>query len=52
VAIKMLAPEHAANASGLARFVREANAIARLTHPNIVQLIDFRPRPPAATCCW
>jgi serine/threonine protein kinase len=41
VAVKMLAPEHAANASGLARFVREANAIARLNHPNIVQLIDF-----------
>jgi serine/threonine-protein kinase len=41
VAIKVLAPEHAANASGLARFVREANIIARLTHPNIVQLIDF-----------
>ena len=41
VAVKMLAPEHAANASGLARFVREANAIARLAHPNIVQLIDF-----------
>ena len=41
VAIKMLAPEHAANASGLARFVREANIIARLTHPNLVQLIDF-----------
>lgn len=41
VAVKMLAPEHAANASGLGRFVREANAIARLNHPNIVQLIDF-----------
>jgi len=41
VAVKMLAPEHAANASGLTRFVREANAIARLNHPNIVQLIDF-----------
>ncbi len=41
VAVKMLLPEHASNASGLARFVREANIIARLTHPNIVQLIDF-----------
>lgn len=41
VAVKMLLPEHASNASGLARFVREANAIARLNHPNIVQLIDF-----------
>lgn len=41
VAVKMLLPEHASNASGLARFVREANVIARLTHPNIVQLIDF-----------
>ena len=41
VAIKILSPEHAANASGLARFVREANIIARLTHPNLVQLVDF-----------
>jgi serine/threonine protein kinase len=41
VAVKVLAPEHAANAMGLQRFVREANIIARLTHPNIVQLIDF-----------
>ncbi len=41
VAVKVLAPEHAANATGLQRFVREANIIARLTHPNIVQLIDF-----------
>lgn len=41
VAVKMLAAEHAANAAGLGRFVREANAIARIAHPNIVQLIDF-----------
>ena len=41
VAVKMLLPEHAASATGLSRFVREANVIARLTHPNIVQLIDF-----------
>ncbi len=41
VAVKVLSSEHAANATGLARFVREANIIARLTHPNIVQLIDF-----------
>ncbi len=41
VAVKVLAPEHAANATGLARFVREANIVARLTHPNLVQLIDF-----------
>ncbi|MEZ4410843.1 MAG: serine/threonine-protein kinase [Polyangiales bacterium] len=41
VAVKVLAPEHAANAAGMSRFVREANVIARLNHPNIVQLIDF-----------
>lgn len=41
VAVKVLAAEQAANVMGLARFVREANAIARIAHPNIVQLIDF-----------
>lgn len=41
VAVKILAPEHAANSAGMSRFVREANVVARLNHPNIVQLIDF-----------
>ncbi|MBI5512703.1 MAG: protein kinase [Deltaproteobacteria bacterium] len=41
VAIKVLAPEQAANQTGMTRFVREANAIARIHHPNIVQVIDF-----------
>lgn len=41
VAVKVLAAEQAANVIGLVRFVREANAIARIAHPNIVQLIDF-----------
>ncbi len=41
VAIKVLAPQQAANASGVARFVREANVISRLAHPNIVSVIDF-----------
>jgi serine/threonine-protein kinase len=41
VAIKVLSSEHAANASGVTRFVREANVVSRLVHPNIVSVIDF-----------
>lgn len=41
VAIKLLPPELGADAEFEARFRREAKAMARLNHPNIVQIHDF-----------
>jgi serine/threonine-protein kinase len=41
VAIKLLHPFLADDADFLTRFQREAKAIARLRHPNIVQVYDF-----------
>ena len=41
VAIKVLAPHFATDEEFRARFQREAAAIARLRHPNIVQIYDF-----------
>jgi serine/threonine-protein kinase len=40
VAIKTLAPQHAANDRFRERFLREARAVAKLNHPNIIQGID------------
>ena len=41
VALKVLAPEHAASTAALERFRREARAVAQLSHPNLVQILDF-----------
>ncbi len=41
VALKLLAPEHAAAKDAIDRFRREARAIAAISHPNLVQLYDF-----------
>lgn len=41
VAIKLLAPEIAADPDFATRFLREARALARLNHPNIVGVYDF-----------
>lgn len=41
VALKLLAPEQTAAPASLERFRQEARAIARLSHPNLVQLYDF-----------
>jgi len=41
VALKLLAPERAADQAFAARFAREAQALASLNHPNIVAVHDF-----------
>ncbi len=41
VAIKVLSPHFATDEEFRARFQREAAAIARLRHPNVVQVYDF-----------
>ncbi len=41
VAIKVLSPEFAADPSFVARFRREAQAAANLTHPNVVGVYDW-----------
>ena len=41
VAIKVLPPGLAKNPDALARFEREAHAVAALSHPNILSIFDF-----------
>jgi serine/threonine-protein kinase len=41
IALKILAPEHASSAGALERFRREARAVASLSHPNLVGILDF-----------
>jgi serine/threonine-protein kinase len=41
LAVKILGPEHAASPRALERFRREARLVAKLSHPNLVQLFDF-----------
>src|SRR5580700_11374086 len=41
LAIKVLAAGHGSASDAIERFRREARAVARLSHPNLVQLYDF-----------
>ncbi|HET9594866.1 MAG TPA: serine/threonine-protein kinase, partial [Anaeromyxobacteraceae bacterium] len=41
VAVKLLHPHLASRAESRARFSREARAVARLSHPNIVEIYDY-----------
>lgn len=40
LALKVMHPTLAADASFVARFIREAKSVARLSHPNVVQVFD------------
>ena len=41
VAIKLIAPQFVDEPEFLVRFLREAQSIARITHPNVVSILDF-----------
>ena len=41
VAIKLIAPQFAEEPEFLVRFLREAQSIARINHPNVVGVLDF-----------
>jgi hypothetical protein len=47
VAVKVLAPNLAADPSFAARFDREARALAAVAHPNVVAVFDVEPGDPA-----
>jgi serine/threonine protein kinase len=44
VAVKLLRPQYASDATFLARFSREARAAAQVNHPNVVHVYDYGAR--------
>src|SRR2546423_6489636 len=40
-ALKLIRPERAGDPTNLARFEREVQAMATLTHPNVVEIFDY-----------
>ncbi|MDQ3335491.1 MAG: serine/threonine protein kinase [Myxococcota bacterium] len=49
-AAKVLVRDLAANTEALARFHREVDAVARLQHPNVVQVVGFEVLPDGSPC--
>jgi eukaryotic-like serine/threonine-protein kinase len=49
-ALKTLAGEAATNAEAIQRFRREADIVARIKHPNIVEVIDWDELPDGSPC--
>ena len=52
VALKILAPERVGQEKFAERFAREAQALARLNHPNIVTVYDFGETGGLSTSSW
>ena len=47
VALKLIKPEYARNENGWQRFEREAKLMAKIQHPNVVDVYDLGTRPVA-----
>jgi len=51
VAVKLITPAQAGSPDAIARFEREAQATAGLTHPNTVQIFDYGRSDDGTFCC-